>query len=180
MKYKKYKKLRRRLKKFQRGLIKNETFYEKEFEKRLLVTGLYFHKQFILGRYIVDFVLPNKMVIVELDGKHHEESKYRIYDHQRTQFLEGCGFSVLRISNVSLSGYNVASLYDLPSYEIDTWKEAIKKANDHSTIPVRKWPKKRKKESGYVSGSTVKSYTLPPEYLEKFLKTTPHTRIGQR
>ncbi|EKE11924.1 MAG: hypothetical protein ACD_14C00071G0001 [uncultured bacterium] len=61
--------------------------------------GLKFRRQHSLGRYIVDFVCLDKKLIIELDGWQHKEEKQERYDTVRTEFLESCGFKVLRFWN---------------------------------------------------------------------------------
>ncbi len=56
-----------------------------------------FRRQFQIGRYIVDFACPEQKLIVELDGGHHLEQTDR--DADRTQWLEGQGFRVMRFWN---------------------------------------------------------------------------------
>ena len=59
--------------------------------------NLKFKRQEPIGPYTVDFLCFERKLIVELDGKHHDDQKD--YDHQRTLELERQGFSVLRFAN---------------------------------------------------------------------------------
>lgn len=59
--------------------------------------GLKFRRQIPLGPYIADFLCIEKKLIIELDGKSHEERKS--YDERRTKYLEEHGFQVLRFTN---------------------------------------------------------------------------------
>ncbi len=61
------------------------------------VEGLKFRRQFQIGRYIVDFACPSRMLIVEVDGGQHGEQVK--YDDERTTWLESQGFRVLRFWN---------------------------------------------------------------------------------
>ncbi|MGX2970489.1 endonuclease domain-containing protein [Ursidibacter sp. B-7004-1] len=56
-----------------------------------------FHRQKIIGCYIVDFVCLSHKLIIELDGSQHLEQED--YDKQRTLFLNQQGFDVLRFWN---------------------------------------------------------------------------------
>jgi len=58
-----------------------------------------FKHQCIIGFYIVDFVIPNKMLVVELDGKYHSDEYQQWYDKRRDIFLSRCQFRVLRMPN---------------------------------------------------------------------------------
>ncbi len=59
--------------------------------------GLKFRRQVPLGPYIADFLCVEKKLIIELDGKSHEEKKS--YDERRTKYLEERGLRVLRFTN---------------------------------------------------------------------------------
>ena len=59
--------------------------------------GLKFRKQHGIGDNIVDFYCSDKTVIVELDGDSHVSSKE--YDTERTNYLSGLGYTVIRYAN---------------------------------------------------------------------------------
>jgi very-short-patch-repair endonuclease len=63
--------------------------------KQLLGYG--FRRQHPIGNFIVDFVCIERGIIVELDGGQHSEQSE--YDAQRTAWLEGQGYRVLRFWN---------------------------------------------------------------------------------
>ena len=56
-----------------------------------------FRRQRIIGPYITDFVCLKYRLIIELDGSQHLENQE--YDAVRTEFLEACGYRVLRFWN---------------------------------------------------------------------------------
>ena len=62
--------------------------------------GHKFRRQHVLGHYIVDFVCPAAMLIVEVDGGQHAEQAD--YDALRTRDLESLGYRVLRFWNHDL------------------------------------------------------------------------------
>ena len=85
---------------FARALRKNPTEAERALWKHLRLRqleGQKFRRQQPLGRYVVDFVCFEKKVIVELDGGQHSEQVAS--DAQRTSWLRGQGFRVLRFWN---------------------------------------------------------------------------------
>src|ERR1039458_7188416 len=59
--------------------------------------GLKIRRQFPIGRYIVDFACPERMLVVELDGGQHAEQES--YDSDRTKWLESQGYRVMRFWN---------------------------------------------------------------------------------
>ena len=81
-------------------LRKNQTVTEKQLWRYLRnkqLAGFKFRRQHKIGVYIVDFVCPEKRLIVELDGGQHLEQFD--YDLKRTGFLERKGYQVIRFWN---------------------------------------------------------------------------------
>ena len=66
--------------------------------------GLKFRRQVPLGPYIVDFLCPEKRVIVEIDGGQHNLPDERCRDLERTRFLEAKGYKILRFWNNEVLG----------------------------------------------------------------------------
>ena len=62
-----------------------------------------FSRQKVLGRYIADFYCKEANLVIELDGSGHYSDEGRVYDEERTVFLEGYGLTVVRISNVEIN-----------------------------------------------------------------------------
>ncbi len=88
---------------FARGMRHIPMDAEKKFwwqvrDRRL--AGYKFKRQFLIGRYIVDFVCLDQRLVVELDGGQHtlQES----YDRVRDDFLKAQGFRVLRFWNTDV------------------------------------------------------------------------------
>ena len=65
--------------------------------RRRQIAGVKFRRQQRIGHFIVDFVCFVRRLIVEVDGGQHAEQLQ--YDEQRTRWLEGLGFRVLRFWN---------------------------------------------------------------------------------
>jgi very-short-patch-repair endonuclease len=59
--------------------------------------GFKFRRQRAIGRFIVDFVCPERMLVVELDGGQHLEQAG--YDDARTHWLHARGYLVRRYWN---------------------------------------------------------------------------------
>ena len=82
-----------------RKLRRNETDAERQFwnivrDRRL--DGAKFVRQHPIGRYVVDFICREAMLVVELDGGQHSESGR---DSARTEYLNARGYTVLRFWN---------------------------------------------------------------------------------
>jgi very-short-patch-repair endonuclease len=57
----------------------------------------HFRRQHAIGSFIVDFCAPHKKIVIEIDGKQHQDQQE--YDNERTQVLESKGYQVLRFWN---------------------------------------------------------------------------------
>ena len=62
-----------------------------------------FHRQYVIGNYIVDFYCHQAKLVVELDGSQHYEPDALEQDAERTAFLEGYGLTIVRIPNNEVS-----------------------------------------------------------------------------
>ena len=69
--------------------------------------GHKFRRQAVIGRYIADFVCPQKALIIEVDGDTHDAAKDRLRD----DVLAGFGFRVLRVSNHDVMA-NLEGVFD--------------------------------------------------------------------
>ena len=84
-------------------LRKNMTREERHLWYDFLKTyPIPFHRQYVIGNYIVDFYCHRAGLVLELDGSQHCEPKDMEYDRIRTAFLEEKGLCVLRISNLDV------------------------------------------------------------------------------
>jgi very-short-patch-repair endonuclease len=58
-------------------------------------TGVWFRRQVVIGRYIVDFAAPSARLIIEIDGAYH--SLRRSADARRDRHLSRRGYRILRL-----------------------------------------------------------------------------------
>lgn len=84
-----------------RQLRKKENTTEAEkllwyYIKNRQVNNYRFRRQVAIGNYIVDFLCPEKKLIIELDGGQHNEDKNIAYDNERTKYLNNLGYKVIR------------------------------------------------------------------------------------
>ena len=91
-----------KLKNLRKKLRKNQTpaeslLWSKIRNKQL--NDLKFYRQYSVGRYILDFYCPSERLAIELDGGQHNKNEGRVYDEQRTAYLNGCNIKVLRFWN---------------------------------------------------------------------------------
>jgi very-short-patch-repair endonuclease len=96
-----------------RALRKNQTDAEIVFWKMVRakrLNGLKFRRQHPIQPYIVDFVCPEKKLIIELDGGQHAEAN--VYDEKRTTFLEAKGYNIIRFWNNEVLN-NIEGVYEV-------------------------------------------------------------------
>ena len=70
-----------------------------DFLKRLPMKA---HRQYNIGNYIVDFYIPQKQLVIEVDGIQHLTEEHKEKDQTRDEFLKGQGLRVLRFPNESI------------------------------------------------------------------------------
>ena len=85
------------------ALRKNMTPEEKhlwyDFLRRLPIKA---HRQYNIGNYIVDFYIPAKHLVIEIDGVQHKAEDHKDKDLIRDEFLKEQGLCVLRFQNESV------------------------------------------------------------------------------
>jgi very-short-patch-repair endonuclease len=59
--------------------------------------GCKFRRQYPVGPFIVDFICPEKNVVIEVDGGQHDDNKE--LDEQRSAYLNKMGYKVFRFWN---------------------------------------------------------------------------------
>jgi len=79
---------------YRKELGKADSKAEKILFDLLVQNGIKFKFQYPIGKYRIDFLVDNTLV-VELDGPHHQKQKE--YDAKRDSYFEGLGYCVLRI-----------------------------------------------------------------------------------
>ncbi len=91
--------------------VTEKLLWEKIRNKQL---GIKFRQQHVINKFIVDFCSIKSALIIEVDGKIHENQKEA--DAKRTRILEKEGYRVIRFTNEEIF------------YEIDTVLKKIKEA----------------------------------------------------
>ena len=85
-----------------RDLRKRQTFAEKKLWQAVRdsrLDGLRFRRQHPIARYFADFACESLRLVVELDGKIHDEDDHQLNDYHRQQEIEALGWFVLRFTN---------------------------------------------------------------------------------
>lgn len=63
------------------------------------IKKLKFYRQYSVGPYILDFYCPEIHLAIELDGESHDNADAKVYDVERTSYLESLGIKVMRFKN---------------------------------------------------------------------------------
>ena len=82
--------------KLRRDMTKEERHLWYDFLSHLPLT---IHRQMVIGPYIVDFCIPKKKTVIDIDGFQHGKTKNMISDRIRDEWLASQGYRVLRYSN---------------------------------------------------------------------------------
>lgn len=64
---------------------------------RYLPEGVFWQRQYIVSKYILDFCCKKAMLALEVDGSSHNNKEY--YDAVRQRFLENAGYEIIHITN---------------------------------------------------------------------------------
>lgn len=75
----------------------NLTSAEKELKKKLFKWGIRFRSQRQFDYYIVDFLIPDRRLVIEVDGKYHNTNV--AYDIKRQKYIEKLGLRFIRVDN---------------------------------------------------------------------------------
>ena len=81
------------------NLIKNKQFYNYKFLR-----------QYVIGKYIVDFICREKKIIIEIDGGQHNKNSTIDYDKERSIYLNSIGYAVIRFWNNEIDN-NIEGVY---------------------------------------------------------------------
>ncbi|HMM15189.1 MAG TPA: endonuclease domain-containing protein [Parvibaculum sp.] len=85
-----------------RTLRRNQTEAERALWQKLRVLkaeGFHFRRQAPIGTYIADFACHSFKLVIEVDGGQHNEKSGLARDAERTAWLQGEGYRVLRFWN---------------------------------------------------------------------------------
>ena len=93
-------KLASNAKTLRKNMTKEERHLWYDFLKAL---PLMVHRQKVIGKYIVDFYIAERKIVIELDGSQHYEAQGQMADQVRDAYLKSLGMSILRYSNADVN-----------------------------------------------------------------------------
>jgi very-short-patch-repair endonuclease len=84
--------------------------------------GWKFRRQYPVGPFIVDFICPEKNVVIEVDGGQHADNEEQ--DLQRSAYLNKMGYRVLRFWNNEVMQETEAVLEAIFAILVDAGKNS--------------------------------------------------------
>jgi len=88
---------KKQLKEWARKMKKNPTVSEKKTRLALKGARIPFIEQVPFKYYILDFIISNRLLVLEIDGGYHVERAEK--DRKRDKYCRDLGLKVLRIKN---------------------------------------------------------------------------------
>lgn len=125
-------------------LKENPTVYETLFAARLKIARIKFKQQVTFGFYILDFILPDYLVNVEIDGSVHLNSQE--HDLRRDQFAENNGLQVIRISNDDAETFDLRKLTCFPLKTKLDYQRSFGRAGAIKGQAYKNYKKKQRKQ----------------------------------
>ena len=146
-------------------LLKNNAIHNRQYAteaERLLwhylkekKIGYKFRRQHIVGEYITDFINLKHKLIIEIDGKYHQEAEQVIKDTQRTQYLEQKGYTVIRFTNEEIFNH----MEDV----IKKIKETIMAIDSHNTPQTARFAQNTQTSTPSNTQASIESPTQPQQ-----------------
>lgn len=146
-------------------LLKNNAIHNRQYAteaERLLwhylkekKIGYKFRRQHIVGEYITDFINLKNKLIIEIDGKYHQEAEQVIKDTQRTQYLEQKGYTVIRFTNEEVFNH----MEDV----IKKIKETIMAIDSHNTPQTARFAQNTQTSTPSNTQASIESPTQPQQ-----------------
>ena len=87
----------------------NPTKSEKRFAELLEINNIKFKQQYVIGNYIVDFLIEK--TVIELDGSSHIGRE--VYDEVRDSNIRAAGYRVIRVLNSEIERFNFNKLREI-------------------------------------------------------------------
>ena len=146
-------------------LLKNNAIHNRQYAteaERLLwhylkekKIGYKFRRQHIVGEYITDFINLKHKLIIEVDGKYHQEVEQVKKDAQRTQYLEQKGYTVIRFTNEEIFNH----MEDVTK----KIKETIMAIDSHNTPQTARFAQNTQTSTPSNTQASIESPTQPQQ-----------------
>lgn len=103
---------------------------EAAFSKKLKRDGVKFRTQVVIGFHIVDFLIPGKGLVIEVDGGYHDTNAQRKKDARRTKSLRSLGLQVIRIRNEDVEDWSVSALAEFKDRSDKYSEKCVRRGNN--------------------------------------------------
>lgn len=87
-----------------------------------------FRRQHPIDFFIIDFYCAEAKLLIEIDGASHLAKEQMEYDKARTEYLEECGYKLIRFTNNDVR-YNINTIADEIIKAVEKRIEEMNKAN---------------------------------------------------
>ena len=144
---------RARARALRRSLTEPERKLWWHLRHRLAIHHSHFRRQVPIGRNVADFCCLSAKLVIEVDGNQHGFDRIAARDQERTRFLEGHGFRVIRFSNTDVMT------------SIDVVLDTIWAALEPATPTPSPSPQGGGEGVGSVAGPASRSRVDPPSPL---------------
>lgn len=94
-----------------------------------------FRRQHIIGNYIADFVCLPEKLIIEVDGLIHQLPQSKASDEERTSWLQGKGYRVLRFTNEEVL-HHLDKVLNQVLTEVKTHRQSDETHTSEARVPA--------------------------------------------
>ena len=124
-----------------------------EIQAALILSNLNLRylNQVPFGFYILDFVVPSKLLVIEIDGSSHDNKVD--YDKQRDLFIQSFGLQVVHVKNEDVNTILHPLIQTFSDFKksSELWKMAVCKASEvRKKANLQPYTKKRKKRCSKI------------------------------
>lgn len=116
-----------KLLKFKKTLINRKTIKEQRMCQIFQSLMIGYKEQKIICPYIVDFYIPSRKLIIEIDGSIHNTNRQKEKDYKKDDYLMSLGLMLQRFRNDDSEEYIVNKLLEYKKYGIKSSKTALSK-----------------------------------------------------
>jgi very-short-patch-repair endonuclease len=114
-------KLKKRAVEMRKNITKSEQIIWFNYLKKINIRVL---RQRPIWNFIVDFYIPSKKIIIEIDWDSHNTENALVYDLERTKILEWFWLNILRFTNNDINN-NFLKICNILNKELNIQKSPL-------------------------------------------------------
>lgn len=88
--------------------MKRRTWAERKAAYILTDMKVKFEENYPIGPFFVDFYIPKKKLVIEIDGSVHWDRDE--YDDRRSRYIVDLGYSIYRLANRDVNVTNISNI----------------------------------------------------------------------